>query len=110
MYLQEGKTTNYTLKCNYVSVHERMANMIRKTRTTQKWLKNSFKNVYGASYNDYCDLHYMLPDARWYTAGVYGWNADVYLLDIDTVLVAGYRPIGQMLQTEEIKKLLEEHK
>lgn len=30
MYLQEGKTTNYTLKCNYVSVHERMINMLTK--------------------------------------------------------------------------------
>lgn len=28
MYLQEGKTTNYTLKCNYVSVHERVVNML----------------------------------------------------------------------------------
>lgn len=30
MYLQEGKTTNYTLKCNYVSVHERAVNMLTK--------------------------------------------------------------------------------
>lgn len=30
MYLQEGKTTNYTLKCNYVSVHERVVNMLTK--------------------------------------------------------------------------------
>lgn len=28
MYLQEGKTTNFALKCNYVSVHERVVNML----------------------------------------------------------------------------------
>lgn len=30
MYLQEGKTTNYTLKCNYVSVHKGATNMLTK--------------------------------------------------------------------------------
>lgn len=42
----------------------------------------------------YCGASYLLtglsPAA--YTAGVYGWNADIYIINHDTVIITGYRP------------------
>lgn len=35
-------------------------------------------------------------DAQYYTAGVYGWNANVYVFPAySTAIVAGYRPFGK---------------
>lgn len=34
--------------------------------------------------------------------GVYGWNADVYVIDYDTVIVTGYRPFGNMKLPREV--------
>ena len=33
-------------------------------------------------------------EPNFYTAGVYGWNSDVYVIGYDTVIVTGYRPFG----------------
>ena len=46
----------------------------------------------------YCDLQDALKwrEPNFYTAGVYGWNADVYVIDCDTVIVTGYRPFGNI--------------
>lgn len=56
----------------------------------------------------YCDMQDALKwrEPNFYTAGVYGWNADVYVIDIDTVIVTGYRPFGNIeLPREVIDKL-----
>lgn len=77
--------------------------MISKTRATRKWLKNSFKNVYGASYNAYCELHYMLPEARWYTAGIYGfWIADIEIEngDLDIMFYLKVCPYAEQEEEE----------
>ena len=65
-----------------------------KTQITQKAVKANYDKIISVSY---CRLQYLLdwvtPIA--YTAGVYGWNADIY--DINGVaIVTGYRPFGNI--------------
>lgn len=52
----------------------------------------------------YCDMQDALKwrEPTFYTAGVYGWNADVYVIDYDTVIVTGYRPFGNMELPREV--------
>lgn len=66
-----------------------------KTRITAKAIRHGFKNVIEIGY---CDLHYILHSIQptYYTAGMYGWNADVYVIDSDTAIVTGYRPFGNI--------------
>jgi len=44
----------------------------------------------------YCDLQRLLryEDKIGYTCGVYGWNADIYVLG-NVAIVTGYRPFGE---------------
>ena len=46
----------------------------------------------------YCELQYLLrfEDSQFYTAGVYGWNADVFQINSSTVIVTGYRTFGNV--------------
>ena len=66
-----------------------------KTQTTKKAIMGAFENVIRVGY---CDLQDALKwrEPNFYTAGVYGWNSDVYVIDHDTVIVTGYRPFGNM--------------
>lgn len=66
-----------------------------KTRITKKAIMSTYPNVIKVGY---CDLQYALKwrEPNFYTAGVYGWNADVYVIDCDTVIVTGYRPFGNV--------------
>lgn len=41
-------------------------------------------------------------EPNFYTAGVYGWNSDVYVIDHETVIVTGYRPFGNMELPREV--------
>lgn len=74
-----------------------------KKRTTKKYIINNFKNVLSVGY---CEAQYLLngktPD--YYTAGVYGWNADVYIIDFNTVIVTGYRPFGVSIDYDLVEK------
>ena len=57
---------------------------------------SAFENVIKV---DYCDMQDALKwrEPNFYTAGAYGcWNADVYVIDHDTVIVTGYRPFGNV--------------
>ena len=64
-----------------------------KTQITKKAIMNAYRNVIKVGY---CDMQDALKwrEPNFYTAGVYGWNADVYVIDCDTVIVTGYRPFG----------------
>lgn len=57
----------------------------------------------------YCQLqsllHVLEPQA--YTCGVYGWNADVYQVAPDTVIVMGYRPFGNVKPHHRLNKKYE---
>lgn len=64
-------------------------------KITKKYVMNTYKKVVKVGY---CDLQELLTFAKQigYTAGVYGWNASVYVYDLDTVIVTGYRPFGNI--------------
>ena len=74
-----------------------------KVRVTRKELLSNYTNVISVGY---CDLQWLLKnrEAKFYTTGVYGWNADVYEIDHDTVVVTGYRPFGNIRPICEIVK------
>ena len=65
-----------------------------KTQTTQKYIKAIEDNII---YIPYCNIQHLLhyTDANYYTAGVYGWNADIYIFN-DCTIVTGYRPFGNI--------------
>lgn len=69
--------------------------MLRARQTTMREVKESFDNVIRVYY---CDLQYLLRgrDRVAYTAGVYGWNADVYDVGNGVAIVTGYRPFGDI--------------
>ena len=62
---------------------------------------NAYRNVIKVGY---CDMQDALKwrEPNFYTAGLYGWNADVYVIDYDTVIVTGYRPFGNMELSREV--------
>ena len=62
---------------------------------------SAFENVIRVRY---CDMQDALKwrEPNFYTAGVYGWNADVYVIDYDTVIVTGCRPFGNIELPREV--------
>ena len=76
-----------------------------KTKTTKKAIMSAYSNVIKVGY---CDMQSALKwrEPNFYTAGVYGWNADVYVIDYDTVIVTGYRPFGNMELSREVTDTL----
>lgn len=78
-----------------------------KTQTTKKAIMSTFENVIKVSY---CDMQDALKwrEPNFYTKGVFGWNADVYVIDYDTVIVTGYRPFGNMELPGEVIDTLNE--
>ena len=73
-----------------------------KFRTTNKQIKNNYGYVFKIPY---CDAWHLLrgrePEA--YTAGVYGWNADVYSHG-GVAIVTGYRPFGKSCNRDVLRK------
>lgn len=57
----------------------------------------------------YCDLQRLLryEDKIGYTAGVYGWNADIYAFG-NVAIVTGYRPFGEWERPQGIIKKYED--
>lgn len=72
-----------------------------KTQTTIKALRNNYRCLKLG----YCDLQhiapaaYVTPDA--YTAGVYGWNFDAYIVG-DIAICTGYRGMPGALVPSEV--------
>lgn len=66
-----------------------------KFKTTQKAVKEGYRNIIRIGY---CDLQYLLyyknPVA--YTSGGYGWNADIYDVGCGVAICTGYRPFGNV--------------
>ena len=72
-----------------------------KTPITKKAIMSAYHNVIKVGYCDMQDaLKWREPD--FYTVGVYGWNADVYVIDYDTVIITGYRPFGNVELSREV--------
>lgn len=76
-----------------------------KTKITKKAIMSAYRNVIKVSY---CDMQDALKwrEPNYYTAGVYGWNSDVYVIDYDTVIVTGYRPFGNVELPREVIDML----
>lgn len=74
-----------------------------KVRVTRKEVLSNYTNVIRIGY---CDLQYMLThrDANFYTAGIYGWNANIYEIDHATAIVTGYRSFGDIRPSYELVK------
>lgn len=75
-----------------------------KTQITKKELLANV-DVYSVRY---CALHTAFAVAEmtptYYTAGVYGWNADVYILK-GSAIVTGCRPFGEKLDPLKVKEV-----
>lgn len=72
-----------------------------KTKTTKRAIMHAYENVIKVNY---CDLQDALKwrEPNFYTAGVYGWNSDVYVIDHGTVIVTGRRPFGNIELPREV--------
>ena len=68
---------------------------MRKINVTRKYVCSSFTNIICVPY---CGLQDLLKyeSPTWFTSGIYGWNADVYIINNDTCIVTGYRPFGNI--------------
>lgn len=72
-----------------------------KTETTKRAIMRAYENVIKVGH---CDLQDALKwrEPNFYTAGVYGWNSDVYVIDYSTVIVTGCRPFGNIELPREV--------
>lgn len=72
-----------------------------KTKITKKAIMGAYRNIIKVGY---CDMQDALKwrEPNFYTAGVYGWNSDVYVINYDTVIVTGYRPFGNVELPREV--------
>jgi hypothetical protein len=73
-----------------------------KIKATQKQIKENYSNILAIGYAEY----YHLLDkykAMYYTCGVYGWNADIFIdYKTDTAIVTGYRTFGDRLKDKQL--------
>lgn len=74
-----------------------------KVKVTEKQIKEGFKNIICVGY---CELQHLLncKDPEYYTSGTYGWNANIYKINNNTVIVTGYRPFGKISNWKLVKK------
>ena len=56
-------------------------------------IMNTFKNVWSVPYCGISTIEKII-ERNGYTAGKYGWNANVYVIDCDNVIVTGPRAFG----------------
>ncbi len=73
-----------------------------KIQATKKAILNGYSITIRAGYNA---LQHLLwyEEPRAYTAGMNGWNSDVYEFD-GTAIVTGYRPFGDPVPRELAEK------
>ena len=76
-----------------------------KVKVTKKSIINNYRHVYWMEETKAQTIFYGQSPA-YYTSGVYGWNCDVYIIDSDTVVTAGYRPFGERLPEAVEKDML----
>lgn len=76
-------------------------------KTTKKQIMNNYRNVIKVGY---CELQGLLrlKERKYFTIGAYGWNADVYQVNYNTVIVTGYRPFGNIRPDYDLTKRYEE--
>lgn len=67
-----------------------------KVKVSRKSIKDNFRKVYCLDMSKANTIFYGQSPV-YYTAGIYGWNCDVYIIDNDTAVTVGYRPFGDYL-------------
>ena len=68
-----------------------------KIRTTKRAIRSAYSNIISLQS---CSLHALdYLNAEYYNAGKYGWNYDCFGVNHDTVILAGYRPFGNIKPT-----------
>ena len=77
-------------------------------KITKKEITNRFDHVYQVPANS---IDYLTADLKrvGHTEGIYGWNADIYIIG-SAAVVTGYRPFGQRLDYEIVKTYEEQAK
>ena len=76
-----------------------------KFKTTQKAIKENYRKIINVGYVELQSLlKHLEPIA--YTCGVYGWNADIYIIK-GVAIVTGYRPFGNIEADYDICKKYE---
>ena len=73
-----------------------------KVKVSKKSIKENFRNVYQLDMSKSYTI-FSGQSPAYYTAGIYGWNCDVYIIDNNTAVTVGYRPFGDLLP-EAIEK------
>lgn len=74
---------------------------LKMIKLKEKEVKENYE-CYSIGYCEAQDL-LSLEGANFYTAGVYGWNADIYIFG-NTAIVTGYRPFGERLDLDIVNK------
>ena len=76
-------------------------------KVTQKLIKGMYKNQIRLGY---CELQTLLGyfERKFFTCGVYGWNADIYQINYNTCIITGYRPFGNISVERDIVNKYEE--
>lgn len=76
-------------------------------KTSKKEVLKNYKNVIGCGY---CAIERLLQfkEPTFNTSGQYGWNADIYIINNQTVICTGYRPFGNFDGNKLSKKYNEE--
>lgn len=68
-----------------------------KIKVTRKLIKENFKNIISINY---CDLQFLLKAANispaYYCTRAEGWACDIYVININTVIVTGYASFGNI--------------
>lgn len=73
-----------------------------KAKTTQKAIQQAFDNIIQIGY---CQAPYLLArlEPNFYTTSkLYGWRADVYIVDNKTAIVTGYNTFGNINPSHEL--------
>lgn len=64
-------------------------------KKTMKEIKKMYKNTIEIGYCELWDL-LKLHNRKFYTSGIYGWNADIYEINYNTAIITGYRSFGNI--------------
>lgn len=87
----------------HTTQNEKEIIIMAKIKTTNKYIKNVWNNVYRCGY---CDLQYIMrgEEPVYYNCGVYGWNWDCYCdYKRDIAITTGYRNMtGRVIPNELI--------
>ena len=78
-----------------------------KVKTTAKAIKNAYCNIITIGF---CGMQHLLSyfTPAYYTCGVNGWNCDVFIVDDNTVIATGYRPVSGNLHSYELVEKYDE--